>query len=57
MVRIVIVITALLALAGTTAINVSVARAQSSAVERCIAKCKQGGIWKTYDKWCQDRAR
>ena len=57
MVRIVIVITALLALAGTTAINVSVARAQSSAVERCIAKCKQGGIWKTCDKWCQDRAR
>jgi hypothetical protein len=57
MVRIAIVITALLAPAGTTAVNVSVARAQGSAVERCIAKCKQGGTWKGCDKWCEDRAR
>ena len=55
--RIVAAIIVVLTLTGATAIGVSVASAQNSAVDRCIAKCKQGGTWKTCDKWCQDRAR
>jgi hypothetical protein len=63
MLRFSAVIIAVLALTGTTAINVSVANAQGSspgggsAVDRCIAKCKAGGTWKHCDKWCEDRAR
>ena len=57
MVRIAIVITAFLALAGTTAIDVSVARAQSAAFDKCMAKCKQSGITNQCPKWCENRSR
>jgi hypothetical protein len=61
MVRTYVAIVALLTLMGSTVMSASVARAQSatggSAVDRCIAKCKQGGTWKHCDKWCEDRAR
>ena len=57
MVRIAIVITSFLALAGTTAIDVSVARAQSSAFDKCMARCKQSGITNRCPYWCESRNR
>ena len=60
--RISVVVIATLALIGSAVLDVSSARAQGSpaqggsAVDRCIAKCKQGGTWKHCDKWCEDRA-
>jgi len=57
MFRISAVIIAVLTLVGTTAIDVSVASAQNSAVERCIAKCRAGGTTNRCPYWCESRYR
>ena len=59
--RIAAVIITVLALTGSHVLAPSAAFAQGpsmkggSAVDRCIAKCKQQGTWKICDKWCEDR--
>jgi hypothetical protein len=61
MIRISTLTVVLLTLAATAGLGASAAFAQGSsvrggsAVDRCIAKCKQQGTWKICDKWCEDR--